>query len=163
MDVQRIDRYLDNHFTDEVGDKTCIREPIKKPAFCEDWDIENFRYRANLQYLKERIDLQETLIYDFAEKLDIENRGMAYGLTKRSFAVDEFIHEVYGNTFHSPINRQEIDIAEMCYECQPDVYYDIAMHILAYKVSEAIAELEENGKYLLDNYIYYLVSNEENI
>lgn len=158
MDCQRIDKYMDNHFSDKVGDKICIREPLKKPA---DWDIESFRYRADLQFLEERIDLQETLIYDFADHLGMVNHSCTWCLTEHCAAVDEYIHEIYGTTFLSPINRDEIDTAEICYECQPEVYYDIAMTILACKVDEAICELEKNGRYLLGENIYYMVSKEE--
>ena len=161
MDVKRIDKYLSYHFSDNVGDKICIREPLQKPALCKDWDMENFRYRADLQYLEERIDLQETLIYDFADNLGIVNHSCTWCLTERCAAVDEYIHEVCGNYFSSPINNDEIDTAEMCYECQPAVYYDIAMAILATKVEDAICELEENGKYLLGENIYYMVTKEE--
>lgn len=160
MDVRRIDKYLAYHFSDDVGDKICIREPLQKPALCEDWDMENFRYRADLQYLEERIDLQETLIYDFADNLGMVNHSCTWCLTERCAAVDEYIHEICGNYFSSPINSDEIDTAEMCYECQPKVYYDIAMTILATKVEDAICELEENGKYLLGENIYYMVTKE---
>ena len=160
MDVRRIDRYLGRHFTDEVGDKICVRELINIPSHLRDWDKENFRAYFDLHYLEQRFDLQETLIYDFASHLGMVNHSMTWMLTEHSYAVDEFIHEVYGSTFKSPIGAEEIDTALMCYECQPELYYDIAMNILTIKIEEAIEELEENGRYLLGDYMFIMKEKE---
>lgn len=161
MDVQRIDKYLGYHFSDEVGDKTCICEPIELSPLIAHWNFESFQEHFNLQYLEQRICLQEFLIYRYADYLGIVNHGMAYELTEPCDLVNEQIHEVCGDTFRSPINNEEIDTAMMCYELQPEVYYDIAMTILASHVEEAICELEENGEVVVGGYKFYLVDNDE--
>lgn len=161
MDVQRIDKYVGYHFTDKVGDKICVREIIKKPIYCEDWDIENFRTYFDLQYLEERIDLQETLIYDYADYLSIVNQGMAFHLTERSEVVDQYIYDICGKSFKSPINGEEVNMAEMCYELQPDIYYDIAMTILASRLEDAIGELEEGFGLVIGNFRFYMKEKEE--
>ena len=147
MDYQRIDRYMDFHFDDEVGDKVCRIYSADEPTD-NTW---------NLQYLEERVNLQEYLIDHIAYHLGIENKGMAYSLTKRSSSVDEYLYEIYGKTFSSPIcNDRKIDIAWYCYEMEPEIYYDIAQTIIAGEVDNAIIALEEAGEYQLGIFTYKL-------
>ena len=153
MDYQRIDRYMDFHFTDEVGDKVCR-------IYCADKPTETF---WDLQYLEERVDLQEYLIDHIAHHCGIKNCGMAYNLTKRAQCVDEYLYDVYGKTFRSPIcNDKEIDIAEYCYEMEPEIYYDIAQTIIAGEVDNAVVALEENGEYQLGIFTYKMEDYKEN-
>ena len=152
MDYQRIDRYMDFHFTDEVGDKVCRIYSADEPTDLT-W---------HLQYLEERINLQEYLIDHIAHHRGIENRGMAYNLTKRAPCVDDYLYDVYGKTFRSPIcNDKEIDIAEYCYEMEPEIYYDIAQTIIASTVDDAITALEEAGEYQLGIFTYKLEEYKE--
>ena len=150
MDYQRIDRYMDYHFSDEVGDKVCVLYVNEDNGPRMEWD---------LQYLEERILLQEELITSVQEENEIENRSMAYILTKRNQIIDEICYDLYGTSFVSPTGKK-VDVAEYIYELEPEVYYDIAQSFIAGEVSNLIAELEESGR--VDFLHFYYVLEDRN-
>ena len=99
MDYQRIDKYMENHFSDEFGDKIC-------QLFVDgDHPAEGPRNEWDLQYLEQRIALQEDLIDAVADEYEIINRGLAAELTERSDVVDDYIYDLYGDSFISPSGK----------------------------------------------------------
>ena len=154
MDVRRIDSYMERHFSDEVGDKIC-------QLFVDgDTIIDGPRKEWDLQYLEDRILLQEDLIYSIAENLNIVSHSLAYELTERSSEVDAYARDLYGAIFNSPTGK-EIDTAEYLYMMEPEVYYDIAMHIITEHMERAVELLEEFGEIHFDYYCYKMSNKKE--
>lgn len=154
MDYQRIDSYMENHFSDEFGDKIC-QLFVDGDCFAggprNEWD---------LQYLEQRIILQEDLIDAVADEYKIVNHGFAAELTEMCEKVDDYIYDCYGDSFISPTGRV-VDTAKYMYFLEPDVYYDIAQSIIAATVDHIIEVLETDGEYHFDYFYYKIIDKEK--
>ena len=153
MDYQRIDKYMENHFSDEFGDKICQLfvggdRPVEGPR--NEWD---------LQYLEQRIALQEDLIDAVADEYEMINRGLAAELTEMCERVDDFIYDCYGDSFISPTDKV-VDTAEYIFHMEPEIYYDIAQNIIAATIDHIIEVLETDGEYHF-SYCYYKMIEKE--
>lgn len=154
MDYQRIDKYMENHFSDEFGDKIC-------QLFVDgDHPVEGPRNEWDLQYLEQRIALQEDLIDMVAEEYEIINHGLAAELTERCDIVDDYIYDCYGDSFISPSDKV-VDTAEYMFHMEPEVYYDIAQNIIATTVDHIIEVLETDGEYHFDYFYYKIIDKEK--
>ena len=154
MDYQRIDKYMENHFSDEFGDKIC-------QLFVDgDYLAEGPRKEWDLQYLEQRIALQEDLIDSVAEEYEIINRGLAAELTERCNVVDNYIYDCYGKSFISPSGKV-VDTAEYIFYMEPEVYYDNAQYIIAGVVDNIIEIFKTDGEYHFDYFCYKIVKKTE--
>lgn len=154
MDYQRIDKYMENHFSDEFGDKIC-------QLFVDgDYLVEGPNKEWDLQYLEQRIALQEDLIDAVAYEYGIINRGLAAELTERSDVVDDHIHGCYGDSFISPSGKV-VDTAEYMFYMEPEIYYDIAQNIIAGAVDRIIEVLETEGECHFEYCCYKMVKKTE--
>ena len=154
MDYQRIDKYMENHFSDEFGDKICQLFVVG------DCPAEIPRKEWDLQYLEQRIALQEDLINAVAEEYKIINRGLAAELTERCDVVDNYIYDCYGNSFISPSGK-EANTAEYMFYMEPENYYDIAQNIIAGVIDSIIETLEVYGEYHFSYWYYKIVRKTE--
>lgn len=154
MDYQRIDGYMENHFSDEFGDKIC-------QLFVDrDYPIGSPRNEWDLQYLEQRIDLQENLIDAVADEYYMINRGFAAELTERCDVVDDYICDCYGDSFISPSGKM-VDTAEYMFYMEPEIYYDVAQNIIAGAVDRIIEVLETNGECHFDCFYYKIINKEQ--
>lgn len=154
MDYQRIDKYMENHFSDEFGDKIC-------QLFVDgDHPAEGPRNEWDLQYLEQRIALQEDLIDAVADEYEIINRGLAAELTERSDVVDDYIYDLYGESFISPSGKV-VDTAEYMFYLEPEIYYDVAQNIIAGAVDHIIEVLETEGECHFDYLCYKIIQKPE--
>ena len=153
MDHRRIDRYMENHFTDEVGDMVC-------QLFVDGDNIyEGPRKEWDLQYLEQRVLLQEDLIDTIAEEYEMVNHSLAYQLTEMCEVVDDFIYDSYGDIFVSPTGK-DMDMAEYIFHMEPEIYYDIAQNIIASRM-DSIVEMLENGEEVHFIYCHYKMVKKE--
>lgn len=153
MDHRRIDRYMENHFTDEVGDMIC-------QLFVDgDTVYEGPRKEWDLQYLEERVLLQEDLIDAIADEYEMVNHSLAYQLTEMCEVVDDYIYDCYGDTFISPTGK-DMDMAEYIFHMEPEIYYDIAQNIIAARM-DSIVEMLENGEEVHFDYFCYKMVKKE--
>ena len=154
MDHRRIDRYMENHFTDEVGDMVC-------QLFVDgDTTYEGPRKEWDLQYLEQRVLLQEDLIDTIADEYEMVNHSLAYQLTEMCEVVDDYIYDCYGDTFISPTGK-DMDVAEYIFHMEPEIYYDIAQNIIASRM-DRIIEMLENGREVHFDYCCYKMVKKEN-
>ena len=154
MDYQRIDKYMENHFSDEFDDKIC-------QLFVDgDYLIAGPRNEWDLQYLEQRIALQEDLIDAVADEYEIINQGLAAALTERCDIVDDYIHGCFGDSFVSPTGKV-VDTAEYMFFMEPEVYYDIAQNIIAGAVDHIIEVLETEGECHFDYFCYKIIKKPE--
>ena len=154
MDHRRIDRYMENHFTDEVGDMVC-------QLFVDgDSTYEGPRKEWDLQYLEQRVLLQEDLIDAIADEYEMVNHSLAYQLTEMCEVVDDYIYDCYGDTFISPTGK-DMDMAEYIFHMEPEIYYDIAQNIIASRM-DRIVEMLENGEEVQFDYCCYKMVKKEN-
>ena len=154
MDYRRIDKYMENHFSDEFGDKIC-------QLFVDgDYLLAGPRNEWDLQYLEQRITLQEELIDAVADEYEIINRGLAAELTERCDVVDDHIYDCYGDSFISPSGKI-VDTAEYMFYMEREVYYDIAQNIIAGAVDRIIEALETDGEFHFDYCCYKIIKKPE--
>ena len=154
MDHRRIDRYMESHFTDEVGDMVC-------QLFVDgDTTYEGPRKEWDLQYLEQRVLLQEDLIDTIADAYEMVNHSLAYQLTEMCEVVDDYIYDCYGDTFISPTGK-DMDMAEYIFHMEPEIYYDIAQNIIASRM-DRIVEMLENGEEVHFDYCCYKMVKKEN-
>ena len=154
MDHRRIDRSMENHFTDEVGDMVC-------QLFVDgDTIYEGPRKEWDLQYLEQRVLLQEDLIDAIADEYEMVNHSLAYQLTEMCEVVDDYIYDCYGDTFISPTGK-DMDMAEYIFHMEPEIYYDIAQNIIAAHM-DRIIEMLENGEDVHFEYCCYKMVKKEN-
>lgn len=154
MDHRRIDRYMENHFTDEVGDMVC-------QLFVDgDTTYDGPRKEWDLQYLEQRVLLQEDLIDTIADEYEMVNHSLAYQLTEMCEVVDDWIYDSYGDTFISPTGK-DMDMAEYIFHMEPEIYYDIAQNIIAAHM-DRIIEMLENGEDVHFEYCCYKMVKKEN-
>lgn len=155
MDHRRIDRYMENHFTDEVGDMVC-------QLFVDgDTVYEGSRKEWDLQYLEQRVLLQEDLIDTIADEYEMVNHSSAYQLTEMCEVVDDWIYDCYGDTFISPTGK-DMDMAEYIFHMEPEIYYDIAQNIIASCMDRIIERLENGEEVQFDYCCYKMVKKENN-
>ena len=155
MDHRRIDRYMENHFTDEVGDMVC-------QLFVDgDTTYEGPRKEWDLQYLEQRVLLQEDLIDTIADEYEMVNHSLAYQLTEMCKVVDDYIYDCYGDTFISPTGK-DMDTAEYIFHMEPEIYYDIAQNIIASHMDRIVEMLENGEEVHFDYCCYKMVKKESN-
>ena len=154
MDYQRIDRYMENHFSDEFGDKICqlfVDGDSPEAGPRNEWD---------LQDLAQRVLLQEELINSVADEYEMINHGFAAELTEMCEKVDDYIYDCYGDSFISPTGKV-MDMAEYMFYMEPEIYYDIAQNIIAATMDHIIDVLERDGECHFEYFCYKMVERKD--